>query len=275
MLRCVGCGDEFYDLPELLERHNAITVGRDPTCTIVLTHPDVESVHQISRQHANIARRPDKSFVLVDANSTNGTYVKRRHANVYHQLVAGSDWVFRTGDRVRFGIDNLDEFQFEFVALELTPRAVASDDLSDGELERPNKRVCIDCTADSPAASGETSNVADHLMCAICQDVVVGAHVLSCGHMFCGLCIAQWLRSQNKSQQACTSCPECRAEVTMPPARCIAIDKVAAELGAPTEDTRARRGAIWSLVKDGVASAWRTRFTGSPMREGLPGVSAA
>lgn len=49
--------------------------------------------------------------------------------------------------------------------------------------------------------------LANHLSCAICQDWLVACHALSCGHMFCGLCLATWL---SRSQ----SCPHCRKPVS-------------------------------------------------------------
>ena len=45
-----------------------ITIGRDPSNTIVLNHP------LVSRKHARIARE-DGGYVIYDLNSTNGTYV--------------------------------------------------------------------------------------------------------------------------------------------------------------------------------------------------------
>ena len=47
------------------------------------------------------------------------------------------------------------------------------------------------------------SNLANHLTCAICHDWLAGAHALTCGHMFCGICLAGWLAQKQ-------SCPECR-----------------------------------------------------------------
>lgn len=39
--------------------------------------------------------------------------------------------------------------------------------------------------------------------CSICQNTLVKSHILACGHMYCGMCIAQWLSRG-------VTCPECR-----------------------------------------------------------------
>lgn len=53
------------------------------------------------------------------------------------------------------------------------------------------------------SAKDITSMLANHLTCAICHEWLAGAHALSCGHMFCGICLANWLAQKQ-------SCPECR-----------------------------------------------------------------
>jgi hypothetical protein len=56
----------------------------------------------------------------------------------------------------------------------------------------------------------ESSSVVDvlknHFACMICLDWMVAAHSLSCGHLFCGCCLAKWL---NMNQ----SCPSCRKAI--------------------------------------------------------------
>jgi serine/threonine protein kinase len=75
------------------ERHaihgDSIMVGRDRTCTIVLTHPAV------SRRHARITIS-GPSFILEDLQSANGTYVN--NARIEKAKL-------KAGDVVRFGAD--------------------------------------------------------------------------------------------------------------------------------------------------------------------------
>lgn len=49
--------------------------------------------------------------------------------------------------------------------------------------------------------------LANHLTCAVCQDLPIAAHALGCGHLFCGLCLAEWMPRKQ-------SCPTCREAVT-------------------------------------------------------------
>jgi pSer/pThr/pTyr-binding forkhead associated (FHA) protein len=47
----------------------------------------------------------------------------------------------------------------------------------------------------------------ENLACSICQDVLAAAHVLTCGHAYCGICLATWTRRN-------ASCPDCRQRPT-------------------------------------------------------------
>jgi eukaryotic-like serine/threonine-protein kinase len=79
--------------PEVNEKHSlqgdSIMVGRDRTCSVVLTHPAV------SRRHARITMNGG-SCTLEDLKSANGTYVN----NTRVERV-----VLKLGDVVRFGAD--------------------------------------------------------------------------------------------------------------------------------------------------------------------------
>lgn len=55
----------------------------------------------------------------------------------------------------------------------------------------------------TPGSQAMSNVLASHLSCAACQDWMVACHALSCGHMFCGTCLATCLERSN-------SCPSCR-----------------------------------------------------------------
>jgi hypothetical protein len=78
---------------EANEKHSitgdSVMVGRDRTCSIVLTHPAV------SRRHARITTA-GKEPVLEDLQSANGTYVNNNRVERA---------VLKPGDIVRFGAD--------------------------------------------------------------------------------------------------------------------------------------------------------------------------
>ena len=80
--------------PETNEKHtisgDSVMVGRDRTCSIVLSHPAV------SRRHARITASGDKGPVLEDLQSANGTYVNNARIDRA---------VLKPGDIVRFGAD--------------------------------------------------------------------------------------------------------------------------------------------------------------------------
>eukprot|EP00971_Amphidinium_carterae_P200544 3979522-Amphidinium_carterae.1 len=58
------------------------------------------------------------------------------------------------------------------------------------------------------------------LVCSICQDWVIHASSLECGHMFCRECIDRWL-AQKKFL-----CPVCRAEVKQLPVPARTLDVI-------------------------------------------------
>jgi serine/threonine protein kinase len=80
--------------PETNEKHaisgDSVMVGRDRTCSIVLSHPAV------SRRHARITASGEKGPVLEDLQSANGTYVNNTRVDRV---------VLKPGDIVRFGAD--------------------------------------------------------------------------------------------------------------------------------------------------------------------------
>ncbi|HQZ17898.1 MAG TPA: FHA domain-containing protein [Vicinamibacteria bacterium] len=57
---------------EELFRSTPVTIGRSPSCHLVLTDPSV------SREHARIDRDPGGGFVIVDGSGTNGLYAGPR-----------------------------------------------------------------------------------------------------------------------------------------------------------------------------------------------------
>lgn len=47
------------------------------------------------------------------------------------------------------------------------------------------------------------------MSCAVCQDTIVAAHNLPCGHCFCGSCLFEWLPRKQE-------CPNCRCFPAFP-----------------------------------------------------------
>mmetsp|Transcript_37307 Transcript_37307/g.86745 ORF Transcript_37307/g.86745 Transcript_37307/m.86745 type:complete len:103 (+) Transcript_37307:913-1221(+) len=78
----------------------------------------------------------------------------------------------------------------------------------------------------------------DHLVCAICLDLMQLAHVLSCGHTFCGACIPRWLALQG-------TCPVCRTRIVERPFPVRALDNVV-HIVAPTTPPCSQRLEGWA-----------------------------
>lgn len=57
-----------------------------------------------------------------------------------------------------------------------------------------------------PSGKDVASMLSNHLMCSICHEWLAAAHAVSCGHMFCGVCLANWMQQKQ-------TCPECRKPI--------------------------------------------------------------
>lgn len=68
-----------------------VWVGREPGCDVVLAYEGV------SKLQAHFSRRPDGELELLDANSTNGTFVNDK------RLAANEPAVMKDQTRLRFG----------------------------------------------------------------------------------------------------------------------------------------------------------------------------
>ena len=96
--------------------------------------------------------------------------------------------------------------------------------------------------------------------CPICQDWLVGAHAIGCGHNFCGECIFRW---REKSE----ACPVCRCTPEGPPVPVRSIDAMIERICVPhmSESDRkerdARREAIESKVRNRLERARRCQAT--------------
>eukprot|EP00291_Cryptomonas_curvata_P012704 CAMPEP_0172188156 /NCGR_PEP_ID=MMETSP1050-20130122/21749_1 /TAXON_ID=233186 /ORGANISM="Cryptomonas curvata, Strain CCAP979/52" /LENGTH=1137 /DNA_ID=CAMNT_0012862583 /DNA_START=208 /DNA_END=3617 /DNA_ORIENTATION=+ len=92
----------------------------------------------------------------------------------------------------------------------------------------------------------ESDELCEEYMCAICQSLVLDAHtVCTQEHIFCNLCLTQWLA--NKAE-----CPTCREPAPDPPKRQRivnnAVEKLAARVFGP-EQLEERR-ATWARVAE-------------------------
>ena len=69
-------------------------------------------------------------------------------------------------------------------------------------------------------AAVKLKDLQSELVCSICQDWIVHAASIECGHMFCRECINQWLTHKH------FLCPVCRAAVRQGPTAARALDAV-------------------------------------------------
>ena len=118
------------------------------------------------------------------------------------------------------------------------------------------------------------SELADSSMtCSVCQDIIVGANILACGHMFCGTCLDAWIqRSRNSSDSSdssatyrVTTCPECREAILAPPVRCRAVDALVEDIAtrcseADDADALMKRICTWKVVRKDVEAQWARLF---------------
>ncbi|PNH08910.1 E3 ubiquitin-protein ligase [Tetrabaena socialis] len=124
----------------------------------------------------------------------------------------------------------------------------ASTSSPDKEAKKPKTAV---------SAKEIAALLSNHLTCAICHDWLAGAHALSCGHMFCGVCLASWLTQKQ-------SCPECRKPTAGLPVRCRGVDNSITDLlghnlvSPSSKRERRRKQLAWNEVGEGVLESWAT-----------------
>jgi adenylate cyclase len=80
--------------PRQIECREAMTIGRDETCDIVLPDP------RVSRRHAMLYRTQDGNHYLVDESSSNGSYVNAARITLPTRLT--------DGDKISIGSTNLE-----------------------------------------------------------------------------------------------------------------------------------------------------------------------
>uniref|UniRef100_A0A7S3R9B9 E3 ubiquitin-protein ligase CHFR n=1 Tax=Dunaliella tertiolecta TaxID=3047 RepID=A0A7S3R9B9_DUNTE len=105
-------------------------------------------------------------------------------------------------------------------------------------------------------STGVAELLGNHLACPICHEWLLASHTLSCGHMFCGLCLASWLPQKQ-------SCPTCRKAIAGIPVRCFMVDNAISDLlgvesaaSPSSKQERKRKQAHWEGVQGQVTQDW-------------------
>jgi len=212
-----------------------VKLGRNPQhCAVVLDCPDVPQM--ISRVHARLVCA-EGTWVLTDEKSVNGVLVNGTSVQ--------APKVLRSGDLVCFGRHIADQPVFEYLFEEKPPCApLAEPGVEAAKGEGSNTRNCsIDgsLAVELRTASQEAENrmqeaesqrqcakrkrssvdlqeLQAELVCSVCQDWIVHASSLECGHSFCRECIDQWLTGKK------FECPVCRGPVLREPTASRALD---------------------------------------------------
>lgn len=99
-----GVSGQFLD-PYFLPPNQTITIGRDPSCQLIL---DPNNYTVVSRRHAKVTpinTRGSIAWQLEDLGSANGTYLNGRRLE--------SPQIIQSGDRIKLG-DNGPEFTVEY-----------------------------------------------------------------------------------------------------------------------------------------------------------------
>jgi pSer/pThr/pTyr-binding forkhead associated (FHA) protein len=108
----VGTGGTICPLPE----GQAVVIGRDPGCTIVLLEPTrqrQEDLGTVSRHHAVIEHISGLGWCVYDAGSTNGTAVLVGGLPPARWLPAGHPHPLHPGDIVEIAGSDAYQFRLE------------------------------------------------------------------------------------------------------------------------------------------------------------------
>lgn len=211
-----------------------VKLGRNPQqCTVVLDCPELPQM--ISRVHARLVCA-EGTWVLTDEKSVNGVLVNKASVT--------APKVLRCGDMVCFGRHIADRPLYEYLFEEKPDSKPAEPGLEAVKGEGSTARNCsIDgsLAVELRTASQEAENrmqeaesqrqdakrkrssldlqeLQAELVCSVCQDWIVHASSLECGHSFCRECIDQWLTGKK------FECPVCRGPVLREPTASRALD---------------------------------------------------
>jgi hypothetical protein len=261
-----------HDLVGLIRDHGYVQFGRVTSNTVLLDDDGVRLL--TSRVHATVTSSTDGKLFLTDENSTNGTFVNRGSSETDGQertadwlrLGPYVPWELQHGDVVGFGgcdrvvdsvtdltkeVDNPFLFKYEDSA-DTRPDSYPASSMA--------KRRRVEALANPGSRETFMEDIGRHMECSICSDLLAGALVLSCGHMFCGVCLAEWLKT------GAAQCPDCRRPLLGVPAHCRAVDNLisdALERGRAENGglvraavDRNRRLAAWDSVKDSAPQRW-------------------
>mmetsp|Transcript_67509 Transcript_67509/g.162024 ORF Transcript_67509/g.162024 Transcript_67509/m.162024 type:complete len:632 (+) Transcript_67509:78-1973(+) len=91
------------------------------------------------------------------------------------------------------------------------------------ELETRQKESSAQAAQAAPKSIVDLKELQSELVCSICQDWIIHASSLECGHMFCRECVDQWLTHKH------FQCPVCRAEVRQEPTAARTLDVIVAK----------------------------------------------
>ena len=213
MLSSLRFNQVKYDLFHLANSSGVVSVGRDPSSIINLSSQSFPTL--VSRKHCSLEVQPDGSVHLINNSSRNGTYLARDD-NAMQELGYGTTLELLDGDIIGFGgleiMNNVNNpFVFKY-SMTATVQS-ANDKALPSE---PEKNVM----PKTDKILGDVKDVlSSQFTCAICQEWILGCHMMSCSHTFCGACIAKWL---NRKQ----ACPTCRMPLSCVPVRCFQVDNV-------------------------------------------------
>lgn len=224
-----------------------VKFGRHPQlCSVVLDTPDVPQM--ISRVHARLVYA-EGTWLLTDEKSVNGVLVNGAALKAPRFL--------RSGDVLCFGRQLPERPVFEYLFEErpvngatatvtspsggTTPAAEPTEEPPVSAAGSEQGAVGKDLEAQLASAqeearkrmleaeqmredakrrrtSLELQELKDELVCSVCQDWIVHAASLECGHSFCRECIDQWLTQKQ------FHCPVCRNQVQREPTSSRALD---------------------------------------------------
>eukprot|EP00798_Chlamydomonas_sp_ICE-L_P019981 gene19981-26692_t len=281
MLRSMDQPSICYDLIGLASE-GLVTLGRDRESNMItLDSRQVPAL--LSRQHALFQLQTNGDIMLKDLDSTNGTYVARADERL-NRVQGGECWKLQAGDTVSFGgaysivmedppgrLPN--PFKFKFFSENCNNISNVSDQPHLSKLCSPSARQPTIAypsedkenfkrSSSLPVAScGKALEdiLQNHFTCPICQEWVMACHALSCGHMFCGSCIAEWL----KRKQAC---PTCRKPAAGVPVRCLQVDNTINDVLAirpmspSAKSERSRRETAWEEMQEAVVQNWASNL---------------
>lgn len=193
MLRRVGTGDEIHlhfndDVQAIVLGRHDMGIAPEHTRFVALSQPDGTPPTRLSRRHAMFRMTHTGEVTVADISSGSGLSHGVFVNDVMQQRAAPVP------------IRPLD-------VISLGPRTLRTGEQNPWAFQYHAEAVHAPIAKPAPLSTEQLlSELSDAFQCGVCFETAAYAMSMSCGHVFCGECLCQWVRQKTAGKRSCPTC---------------------------------------------------------------------